>query len=119
MPKDELYEITGKGITTIIHTSPSREKFWLLPGALVALEEADGLKRYRRRAFDLRKAAIRKEEMVPVGDFYVVRKLIIFDSISAATSFVLGSSRSGDVAKSGKRRALVGKNLVGEKRACH
>ena len=45
--------------------------------------------------------------LADVGDYYLVTETLVFDSVSCATSFMLGSSRSGDVAKAG-RKSLTG-----------
>ena len=107
----EGYVISGKGIATKVNTSASRTAFWLLPGETVSKKQAPGLARYRKKVHQLRRSAIKQGHLVDVGSHYLVTTTIVFDSVSDVSGFVLGSSRSGDVARKGAR-ALVGKNLV-------
>ena len=106
----ESYLIKGRNIETEVWTSPSRDKYWLLAGELVTKEEAVGLRKYRRKSYDLRRSAVKQNLLVDVGDFFLVTETLVFDCVSSVTSFVLGSSRSGNVAVR-KKRALVGRNI--------
>lgn len=108
--KGEGYVILGKGISTTVNTSAARKAFWLLPGETVSKEQAAGLSKYRKKVFKMRKTAVKSGALADVGTHYLVTRTIIFDNVSDATSFVLGSSRSGDVAKKGRKK-LVGKNI--------
>jgi len=105
------YEIKGKGIRTTVGVAPGRQHYWLEPGELVSKVEAAGLKKYRFSAYQLRRRAVAKGLLVDVGDYFLVKELMVFDSVSSLTSFVLGSSRSGEVATK-KRRTLTGRNLL-------
>lgn len=111
-PIMESYLIRGKNISAVVHTSPKRQSFWLLPGEMVSKREAKGFAQYRKKSHQLRKSAIRKGLLVDVGDYYLVTETLVFNAVSDATSFVLGSSRSGDVAKCG-RKTLIGENIAG------
>ena len=106
----ESYEVVGKGIKTTLHTSQARIYFWLLPGAVVSAHEAKGFSLYRQKAWQLRQDALKKGMLVDVGDVLLVTETLVFDSIASAVSFILGNSRSGDVAQRGKR-SLTGSNM--------
>lgn len=110
-PRNEPYIIRGKGIEAWIYTSPTRTRFWLLPGEMVVKNEARGLKRYRPKAWRLRRGALNGGFLVDVGSHFLLTQTLVFDCVSDAASFVLGGSRSGDRATSGKKK-LTGDNIT-------